>query len=300
LFIYVIFVVFVISDNKVMNIDNIKQLLKKYNLSPNFTYGQNFLIDDDVLNNIVNTAKVTSIDQILEIGPGIGNLTEKLLATGAKVFSIEKDPKFLPIFKALQKKYPNFEFTIEDFLNFDLLAFSNNLPQVAGRYKAVANIPYYITGKILRKFFNAAKKPAEIVLLTQKEVAKNVIAKAGHMSLLGISVQLYGKPEIIKIVNRESFYPAPKVDSAIIKIEIFKKQKYKISEEQKFFKVVKACFLGKRKQIHNTLVNNLRLEKQQVEEILKKLNINFKSRPQELSVEDWIKLSDMIDRNNRD
>ncbi|HYV33440.1 MAG TPA: rRNA adenine dimethyltransferase family protein, partial [Candidatus Limnocylindria bacterium] len=162
--------------------------------------------------------------------------------------------------------------------------------------KVVANIPYYITGKILRMLFAAKFKPESVTVLTQKEVAQNIIAKPGHLSILAISVQLFGKPEIVQIVQARSFYPAPKVDSAVIKIDLFKKPKYDLPDEARFFKILKACFAGKRKQIHNTMVNNLHLEKSQALEILASLKIKPAARPQELSIEQWIALNDMIDK----
>ncbi len=276
-----------------MDKEKLKNLLRKYNLKPNFTFGQNFLVDEGALSEIVRAADVSSADSILEIGPGIGNLTVELLKIGAKVFSVEKDQKFLPILRSIKDKYQNFEFAIGDFLDFDLENFN-----AKRTYKVVANIPYFITGKILRKLFAAWHKPSRVVLLTQKEVAEKITAKAGNMSLVGISVQIFGEPKIIGIVKSESFFPAPKVDSAIIRIETYKKSKYKIEDEQKFFKVVKGCFLGKRKQIHNTLKNNLGLKEEQVSRILKTLDIDLKTRPQELPIEKWVLLYELITKNH--
>ena len=161
-------------------------------------------------------------------------------------------------------------------------------------YKVVANIPYYITGKILQMLMGAKFKPSVITILTQKEVAHNLAARAGDLGILAISVQLYGEPKYVQTVLAKSFYPAPKVDSAIVKIDLFKKPKYKLADEKNFFKIVKGCFAGKRKQIHNTLVNNLHLSKEQALEILSTLKINPAARPQELSIEQWIALTNAI------
>ena len=275
-----------------------KKLLKSNNLKPNFTYGQNFLIDDIVLQDIVDAAEITSNDCVLEIGPGIGNLTRLLCERAGFVLSIEKDPKFFPILKSVKKDYPkNFRFEIADALEFDFQGFfTNHCPLTTNHssYKVVANIPYYITGKILQMLMTAKFKPSSVVVLTQKEVARNLSAKAGDLGILAISVQLYGEPKLIQGVPAKSFYPAPKVDSAIIKIDLFPEPKYKIAGEQKFFKTLKACFAGKRKQIHNTLVNNLHLDKVLVSGILSELKINPAARPQELSIEQWVELSDKI------
>jgi len=143
---------------------------------------------------------------------------------------------------------------------------------------------------------NAKIKPQSIILLAQKEVAQNIVAKTGDLSVLAISVQIFGEPNIICNVPAKSFYPAPKVDSAVLKIDLHQKPKYKILNEENLFRVIKSCFAGKRKQIHNTLVNNLHLEKAQALEILAGLKINPAARPQELSIEQWIKLNDKIEQ----
>jgi 16S rRNA (adenine1518-N6/adenine1519-N6)-dimethyltransferase len=272
-----------------MSPEHLKDLLRKYNLRPNFTYGQNFLIDEIILEDMVDVAKITSEDVILEIGPGIGNLTERLLGRAKFVLSVEKDNKFFPILKSLKKDFKNFRFEFADALEFN---FIQALEEFSGskNYKVVANIPYYITGKILQMFLTAKHKPTSITVLTQKEVAKNVIAKPGQLSILGISVQLFGEPSLAQIVPAKSFYPAPKVDSAILHIKLFDQPKYFIENEKKFFSLLKACFAGKRKQIHNTLTSNMHIEKGRVEEILFSLNISKTTRPQELSIEQWVEL----------
>lgn len=299
-----------------MDVDQLKSLLRRYNLKPNFSYGQNFLIDDLVLQDIVDAAQVTSADAVLEIGPGIGNLTKLLCERAGFVLSIEKDPKFFPILHAIKKDYPkNFRFEIADALefNFQQTLIARGSQTVAAdihadlrvdqrkgsasgfaSYKVVANIPYYITGKILKMLMTAPFKPSSIIVLTQKEVAQNIIARPGKLSVLPISVQLYGEPKIIQTVLAKSFYPAPKVDSAIVRIDLYEKNKYEITDEKRFFKILKACFSGKRKQIHNTLVNNLHLDKNQVAELLSSLKIKPEARPQELSIEQWIELSEKI------
>ncbi len=304
-----------------MDTDQLKKFLRSYNLKSNFTYGQNFLIDDLVLQDIVDAAEVSPNDAVLEIGPGIGNLTRLLCQRAGFVLSVEKDPKFFPILKSIKKDYPeNFRFEIADALEFDFQAafrsrsadenpdlristdrairsypdHPDRIRKSGSDYKVVANIPYYITGKILQMLMATKAKPSGITILTQKEVARNICAKAGDLSILAISIQLFGQPEIVQTVLAKSFYPAPKVDSAIVKIDLFKEPKYILSDEKRFFKIVKACFAGKRKQIHNTLVNNLALDKNSVAGILSQLKINPAARPQELSIEEWIELVDTI------
>jgi 16S rRNA (adenine1518-N6/adenine1519-N6)-dimethyltransferase len=276
-----------------MDKEQLKILLKHYGLKPNFTYGQNFLIDDIVLQDIVDVAEVSKDDAILEIGPGIGNLTEKLCERAGFVLSIEKDPKFFPILHSIKKQHrDNFRFEVADALEYNFQDFFKE--QGYKSYKVVANIPYYITGKILQMLLTAKFKPSSITVLTQKEVARNLEAQAGDLGILAISVQLFGQPKLIQTVRAASFFPAPKVDSAIVKIDLYPKAKYKLEDEKKFFKIIKACFAGKRKQIHNTLVNNLHLEKSEALEILSKLKIPATARPQELTIENWIGLTKKI------
>ncbi len=280
-----------------MDVEQLKSLLRNNGIKPNFTYGQNFLIDEFVLQDIADAAKVTKEDNILEIGPGVGNLTRVLAERAGFLLSVEKDPKFFQILHNVKKDFKdNFRFEIADALEFNFLkVFSDRLEEGSKlNYKVVANIPYYITGKILKMLMYAKIKPESVTILTQKEVAQNVCAKPGNLSVLAISVQLFGVPELVAPVLARSFYPAPKVDSAILKITLDKTPRYKLADEKKFFKIVKACFTGKRKQIHNTMTNNLGLDKARALEILNQLKIKPTSRPQELSIEDWIRLVEKL------
>lgn len=285
-----------------MQNENIKKILKQYGLTPNFTYGQNFLDDEKVLSDIVSASKVKKDDVVLEIGPGLGDLTRRLCKEAGFVLSVEKDEKFLPILKSVKKDFSEkFSYDIADILeyNFQQEIFKrvkdgNGRIGQDGSYKVVANIPYYITGKILEMFLTSKFKPTSITVLTQREVAERVVAKAGGLSVLAISVQIYGEPKIVSAVSKNSFYPVPKVDSAILHIDLFKSPKYKIVNEKKFFHLVKQCFAGKRKQLHNTLVNNLGLDKNYVMEILLSLKIDPAIRPQGLTIEDWVRLAGRI------
>ncbi len=272
-----------------------KNKLRGYGIKPNFTYGQNFLMDEIVLEDMADAAEISKDDAVLEIGPGIGNLTERLCARAKTVLAIDKDPKFLPILHNLKKDNRNLRFEIADALEYNFQDYF--ISQGFKTYKVVANIPYYITGKILQMLMTAKFKPTSVTVLTQKEVARNLSARPGDLSILAISVQLFGQPKLIQVVPARSFYPAPKVDSAIIKIDLFEKPKYEIGDEKKFFKIIKACFSGKRKQIHNTLVNNLHLEKTEALKLLADLKIKPESRPQELTIEQWVKLNDRINKN---
>jgi 16S rRNA (adenine1518-N6/adenine1519-N6)-dimethyltransferase len=207
------------------------------------------------------------------------------LEKGEFVLSVEKDQSFLKILQALKKQFKNFRYEIADVLEFD---FQKVLKDY--EYHVVANIPYYITGKIIQLFLQAGHKPKTLTLLVQKEVAENVIAKPGQLNLLAISVQLYGEAKILMKVPARDFHPSPKVDSAVLQIKILEKPKYEVGDQKMFFKILKACFTGKRKQIHNTLHNNLHLEKSFIENILCELKISTTARPQELTIEQWLGL----------
>ncbi len=272
-----------------MNIDTLKQQLSDYGLSPNKTYGQNFLMDEIVLQDMVDAAGVTKNDIVVEVGPGIGNLTKFLCERAGQVIAIEKDPQFVSVLNSLKKKYKNFSYVLADALEVDI----NEL--VSGKkYLVVANIPYYATGKLVQKFIQTTHRPTSLTLLMQKEVAENITAKPGSLNLLAISVQLFADSELITIVPAKSFYPAPKVNSAVINIKLHDKPVYKLEDQNKFFKVLRACFTGKRKQIHNTLTNNLGLPKDEVLRILNKLKLEPTLRPQQLTIAQWIKLVNEI------
>lgn len=272
-----------------MTQETLKQLLIDYGLSPNKTYGQNFLMDEIVLQDMVDVADVKSTDTVIEVGPGIGNLTKFLLERAKNVIAIEKDPQFIPVLNSLKKKYKNFSYVMADALEVN---FTDLAP--SGDYKVVANIPYYATGKLVQKFIQANPKPISLTLLMQKEVAENITSKPGNLNLLAISVQLFADAKLATIVPAKSFYPAPKVDSAVINITLHRKPVFKLKDQVKFFKILRACFTGKRKQIHNTLTNNFGLKKELVEKLLIDNNLDPSLRPQQLTIEQWIKLVDSI------
>lgn len=273
-----------------MTVEQLKNTLKRFGWKPNKTYGQNFLLDEFILEDMVDFAGVKKSDAVLEVGPGIGNLTERLLKRAQFVLSVEKDPKFLPILKGLAKRFKNFRYEVADILEFDF----QKVLGVAQPYRVVANIPYYITGKIVQLFLQAKHKPVSITILIQKEVAQNLTAQAGDLNLLAISVQLYGHPKLVKIVPAHKFFPAPKVDSAIVHISIPLTPPHQVKDEKKLFRILRACFTGKRKQIHNTLVNNLHLEKMYVAQVLAELQIDPAWRPQQLEIPQWLALTEKL------
>jgi 16S rRNA (adenine1518-N6/adenine1519-N6)-dimethyltransferase len=273
---------------------DIKDFLKRYNFRPNSLLGQNFLFNDWDLDKIVSAAEIKKGEQVFEIGSGIGNLTKLLAEQADFVLGVEKDERYFPILKDVlgthlrshtktPKSISNVEIVFADVTRF------NFQEVLEPGYKVVANIPYYITGKIVEMLVTAKKRPTKIVLLMQKEVAERIIAPKGELSILAISVQLHAKTRIADLIPKESFYPQPKVDSAILVLDLYDKPLFDV-DEKKFFKVVKACFVGKRKQIHNTLKNNLKLSVEEVRKVLAAAGIGESVRPQELDLEDWYKL----------
>jgi 16S rRNA (adenine1518-N6/adenine1519-N6)-dimethyltransferase len=261
---------------------DIKLFLKKYGFQPNHLLGQNFLLNELTLEKIADAAEIQPEDQIMEIGSGIGNLTKLLAEKSAMVLAVEKDERYLPILKdelggQLDSKV---KLVFADVMRY------NFQEVLKPNYKVVANIPYYITGKIVEMLLAAKNKPTKIVLLMQKEVAQRIIAPVGELSILAISVQLFANPKLIDIVPKEDFYPVPKVDSAILVLDILEKPRHDVDQKE-FFRIIKAAFAGKRKQLHNTLKNNLHLSAEQVADLLKKGKIDPAARPQELSLQQW-------------
>ncbi len=263
------------------SVKTIKELLSKHNTKPSKTMGQNFLIDQLTLNNIIEASNIKKEDTILEIGPGIGTLTQELAKKAGKIVAIEKDTAMIGILKENLKDYKNIEIIQGDarYYNFD---FKN--------YKVVANIPYYLTSPIIRKFLELENKPSVIVLMVQKEVAQRICQKPPKMSLLAVSVQFYAEAEIISYVSKGKFWPSPKIDSAIIKI-VPHKNNPPVPIEL-FFKVVKAGFLHPRKQLGSNLSNALKKDKEEIHLWLLKNNIQPNQRAETLTIQDWIHLTD--------
>jgi 16S rRNA (adenine1518-N6/adenine1519-N6)-dimethyltransferase len=247
--------------------------------------GQHFLVDRSVLDKIISAAQLASTDTVIEVGPGLGILTEELLKRAGKVIAIEVDSKLAA---SLKKRVSNSSnLTV---LNANILEL--NLTELASKhgYKVVANLPYYIAAPILRHFLEASPKPSLMVVMVQKEVGQSIVAQPGDMSILGISVQLYGKPAIVDYVPAQSFYPEPKVDSAIVRIEVYPRPAVQVVDIAGFFEIVKAGFSAPRKQIRNSLALGLQLDSTEIVELLKQAGIAPQRRPETLSLEEWASL----------
>ena len=265
----------------------IKNLLQRYQIRPSKRLGQNFLIDEGVIKRVIEAAQLSQNDIVLEIGPGIGNLTMELAKRVKKVIAIEKDLKMIEILKETLKEFENVEIIQGDILKIGLKSKILNLKS----YKVVANLPFYITAPVIRKFLEAVDaKPQQMVLVVQKEVAQRICAKAPDMSILAVSAQFYAEPEIISYISKKSFWPSPKVDSAILKISALN-QRRKSAFNQRFFKIVKAGFSQPRKQVLNNFSEMLKLNKGNVKSWLLRNDINPTQRAETLSIEDWINLT---------
>ncbi len=243
---------------------------------PKKSLGQHWLHDETTLNYIADAADISADDTILEIGPGTGTLTAKLLDRGAKVIAVEKDQKLA----AGLAKHKSLRVVTGDILTFDL-------SQLPADYKIVANIPYYLTSNLLRVLSESANPSVLMVLLVQKEVAERICARPGQMSLLAISVQLYYQPKLGQIVPAKLFIPPPKVDSQIVILRRRRAPLFKDLNNQKFFQVIKAGFSERRKKLRSSLAGGLGISKDQAENLLKKAGVNPDARAQELSLQQW-------------
>lgn len=249
----------------------------------NKSLGQHWLRDREALAHIADCADLTRDDTVLEIGPGLGTLTSELLRRSKKVVAVEFDSELA---RKLPAQFPgtNLEVITADILKFDL----SILP--AG-YKVVANIPYYITNKIIQMLMTSDNKPSIVVLLVQKEVAERLAAKPGDMSILGISAQVFAEVTLGDIVPAKLFTPPPKVDSQVVILRSRQKSFFTDVNEADFFRVVKAGFSAKRKMLRSSLSGGLKLPKSEIEIILKKADINPSARAETLKLEDWVRLT---------
>lgn len=272
-----------------MNVPEIRRWLARYGARPLRQLGQNFLVEPRYLEQIVAAADLRPGEVVLEIGPGLGSLTGPLLATGAVVTAVEVDRRFIEILQERFDGEPGLRLVEGDILELPvtpLLAAAEGRP-----YKVVANIPYYITSAVVRHLLESDRQPERIVLLVQKEVAQRIIAAPGALSLLAIGVQFYGVPEIVATVPAGAFYPAPKVDSAILRIRPHPTPRYAVAEPERFWRIVRAGFGQKRKQLRNALDGGLpEMDRDAVAAALERAAIDHRRRAQSLTIDEWVAL----------
>lgn len=266
----------------------IKDFLLEYNLHAKKSLGQNFLFDSGSLSKIVRGSDVTKDDVVLEIGAGMGSLTRFLGLAAKRVVAVEIDQKMLPILDQVLFPFKNVEIVHGDMLELDPAELMNGED-----YICIANIPYYITSALMRHLLESSLRPKRIVFTMQTEVASRICAKEGKLSLLALSVQVYGAPRVVAKLPAGAFYPPPKVDSATLRVDLFDEPRIPQEHIDTFFKLAKAGFSQKRKNLRNSLSGGLHISKEEVEKMLGKAEIDTSRRAETLSIEEWGKLTEI-------
>lgn len=263
--------------------------LARFGLRARKSLGQHFLVNRGALGRIVAAADLSPQDTVIEVGPGLGVMTRELSRCAGRVIAVEADDRLAVALHEILHGSDNVTIVNADVLEIDPVSLLGvDHPDAAvPRYKVVANIPYYITSPILRHFLEARSKPSLIVVLVQKEVGEAIVARPGDLSILAVSIQFYGKPAILGRVPAASFYPQPKVDSVILRIDLYDQPPVRVSHPRHFFEIVKAGFSAPRKQIRNSLAQGLGLSPAQAEDVLRRAGIDPKRRAETLSLDEW-------------
>lgn len=279
----------------------VRNLLASLGLRARKSLGQHFLVDRKVLREIMAAAELSTQDTAVEIGAGLGVLTRELAQRAGRVIAVEMDDKLSSFLGQALSPFPNVQIIAADILKITpaSLLCSSSLSQQNGRamsgddprlYKVVANLPYYIASPVLRHFLEASLKPTLMVVTVQKEVGETIVAPPGKMSLLAISVQLYAHPCIVARVPARSFYPSPKVDSVVLRLELYPRTAVTVPDVARFFAVVRAGFSAPRKQLGNSLARGLGLSSGETIPLLHQAGIDPRRRAETLSLEEWAKV----------
>lgn len=273
-----------------------KDIINKYNFKLTKSLGQNFLVDNNILSKIVNSAEITDEDTIIEIGTGIGTLTKELAQRAKKVIAIEIDTNLLKILEETLSEYGNVKIINQDILKTDIkkILEENN---IKGAIKVVANLPYYITTAILMKFLESGVDIDSFVVMIQKEVANRILAKPStkEYGSLTVAIQYYANSFIVSNVPKSAFIPEPNVDSSVIKLEIKKERDVKVNNEKLFFDVVRGSFSKRRKTILNSLSTYKEFNKDIVVSALLNSNIDAKRRGETLTINEFATLTNEMD-----
>ena len=264
---------------------NAATILKRYGLRADKSLGQNFLQDPIALEKITAAAGIRPTDSVLEIGPGLGSLTRYLAVSASEVVAVELDENLIPPLRTVIAPYANIRLIHGDILKFP----PAELIRQPG-YLVVANIPYYITSAIIRHLLENEPKPRRIVLTIQKEVADRICAAPGDMSLLALSVQVYGEPHIAARIPAGAFFPAPKVDSAVLCLDVYPEPQIKRESLETFFKLIKAGFSQKRKTLRNSLSSGLHISPMEAADLLTRAGIDPQRRAETVSIPEWQRL----------
>lgn len=261
---------------------NVAALLRSHGLSPNKRLGQNFLVDESALARIVEAADVSPESSVLEVGPGLGSLTRHLARAARRVVAVELDVSLIPLLETVLRDAPNVEIVQGDILRIDPAALMGE-----EGYLVVANIPYYITSNLIRHLLESGRKPNRMVLTVQREVAERITARPGDMSLLALSVQVYGRPRVVTRIPAGAFYPAPEVDSAAVRIDLYPQPVIPGEQLDAFFRLIKAGFSQKRKTLRNALSAGLAIKGEQAARLLESAGIDPRRRAETLALEEW-------------
>ncbi len=261
-------------------------LMRDYGIKPKKGWGQNFLIDETYLAMIAEAAHIDKNTDVLEIGAGMGNLTRHLAAAARQVTAVEIDRQLIPILKKVTRDFANVRILQGDILKLPV----SDLMDAPG-YVVAANIPYYITSALIRYLLECPVKPSAIVLTIQREVAQRICADAGELSLLALSVQVYGSPKITARIPAGAFYPVPKVDSAVLIVDLYDQTLIPSVQLDHFFRLVKAAFMQKRKMLHNSLAGAPELNKEKADLLLSQAGIDPGRRAQMLTIDEWKRLT---------
>lgn len=259
------------------DINDLRVALQLAGLSAKKGLGQHFLVDRQALDSVMVAGELQSSDTVVEVGPGLGVMTTPLTEAVKQVYAVELDPHLAELLE--RDKPANLEVIHSDVMKLDLTAFPKG-------YKVVANIPYYLTSAIIRLFLSADKRPSVMSLLIQKEVADRIVAQPGQMSILALSVQYYGTPKLIEVVERHKFWPSPKVDSAILQIKTYDQPAFE-ADSQRLFRLIKAGYGEKRKMLKNSLAGGLNIDMALALQLVTAAGLAETARAQELSLEQW-------------
>lgn len=278
-----------------------KQIMNKYNIYAKKRLGQNFLIDDNVVNKIIEYSNINQNDLIIEIGPGLGTLTEPILKTNCKLICVELDQDMIQILKDRFETYENLKVINEDILKVNL----NNIikeekeKSKINNVKIIANLPYYITTPIIMKLLEDKLQIQDITVMVQKEVAERLTANPGSKNTGAITyaVNYYSIPTNVIKVPKTAFIPEPKVDSQVINLKLRNEPPIEVKNEENLFKIIRTAFNQRRKTLVNSLVNSNIVNKEQINNILKQTNINEKARAEELTLEQFAEISNLLESN---
>ncbi|MEZ4668920.1 MAG: 16S rRNA (adenine(1518)-N(6)/adenine(1519)-N(6))-dimethyltransferase RsmA [Anaerolineae bacterium] len=265
---------------------NPKTLLEDFDIIPKKSLGQNFLHDPNMLEKIVTLAEITADDNVLEIGPGTGLLTERVARAARRVTAVEVDERLQPVLEDIVASHPNLNIIYQDILSVDVSRLFEGEP-----YIVVANLPYYITSAILRHLLENEHRPQLLLVTVQMEVAERIISKPGDMSILSVSVQYYGKARIVARLKPSVFWPRPDVDSAVVRIDTFSNPSVNVPSDRLFFRVVKAGFGQKRKQLKNSISSGLSLSVDQTNTLFDNAQIDARRRAETLTLAEWARLT---------